>query len=131
VEWIKVIDEPAFLTTAVRSPADQDQLIVRRAAMAVPLALGVRPQPTGKSSHRRIHMGAGGLDIPGGRRDRMWLDFGIPHELVEELLQQRVREIGEVPSALLAHRRPAADRPRVADHPSLSEVWARHLRCTA
>jgi hypothetical protein len=49
VEWVKVIDEPAFLATAVRPPAGPGQQIVRRAAVAVPFAPGVRP-PAGRRS---------------------------------------------------------------------------------
>ena len=35
LEWMKVVDEPVFLTVGVRSPADPDRLIVRRAALGV------------------------------------------------------------------------------------------------
>jgi hypothetical protein len=42
LDWVKVIDEPAFLTTGIRSAADPKALIVRRAALAVVFARGVR-----------------------------------------------------------------------------------------
>jgi hypothetical protein len=31
LEWVKIVDDPVFLTVGVRSPADPQQLIVRRA----------------------------------------------------------------------------------------------------
>jgi hypothetical protein len=67
VEWVKIVDEPAFLTVSVRSPSDPDRLIIRRAALAVVFALGVRPPArrpeilTGVFSWE-----ATGLDQPGG-----------------------------------------------------------------
>jgi hypothetical protein len=96
VEWVKVIDEPAFLTTGVRAPADPDQLLVRRAAAAVPFALGVRP-PAGPLEILTgvLTWAAAGLDIPSSRRDRVWLDFGMPRTQAEELLQQRIHEVDE------------------------------------
>jgi hypothetical protein len=96
VEWVKIVDEPAFLTVSVRSPSDPDRLIIRRAALAVVFALGVRPPArrpeilTGVFSWAAI-----GLDQPGGRRDRTWLDFGMSGERAEELLEQRVHDVGE------------------------------------
>ncbi len=96
VDWVKVVDEPAFLTTGVRPHGDPEQLTVRRAALAVPFTLGVRP-PAGRPEIITgvITWAAVGLDIPGSRRDRVWLDFGMSRERAEELLQQRVYEAGE------------------------------------
>jgi hypothetical protein len=42
LEWVKVVEEPVFLTVGVRSSSDPNRLIVRRAAIAVIFALGVR-----------------------------------------------------------------------------------------
>lgn len=97
VEWVKIVDEPVFLTVGVRSSSDPGRLIVRRAAIAVVFALGVR------APERRLEILTGvfswaavGLDRPGGRRDRTWLDLGMSREHAEELLRHRVHEVGEV-----------------------------------
>jgi hypothetical protein len=74
----------------VKSPADPQQLIARRAALAVVFALGVRPPQrkvaiiTGAFSWAAI-----GLDEPGHRRDRTWMDLNISRERAEELLKHR------------------------------------------
>lgn len=94
VEWVKVVEEPVFLTVGVRSSSDPDRLIVRRAAIAVIFALGVG------APGRRLDILTGafswaavGLDRPGSRRDRTWLDLGMSRPRAEELLQHRVREV--------------------------------------
>jgi len=62
----------------------------------VPFALGVRP-PAGPLEILTgvLTWAAAGLDIPGSRRDRVWLDFGMPRTQAEELLQQRIHEVDE------------------------------------
>lgn len=94
LDWVKVIDEPAFLTVGVRSPSGPGALTVRRAAVAVPFALGVR-KPAARPDILAgvLTWVAVGLDMPGTRQDRVWLDFGMTRDLAEGLLQQRVREI--------------------------------------
>jgi hypothetical protein len=93
VEWVKVIDEPAFLTTGARDPGDPDRLIVRRAAIALPFALGVRaPGRRPEILTGVLSWAAAGLDAPGARSDRVWLDIGMSRQHAEELLQQRVHE---------------------------------------
>jgi hypothetical protein len=96
VEWVKILEEPVFLTGGVRSPSDPDQLIVRRAAIAVVFALG------GRAPERRLEILTGafswaavGLDRPDGRRDRTWLDLGMSRERAEELLRHRVYHVDE------------------------------------
>jgi hypothetical protein len=94
LDWVKVIDEPAFLTVGVRSASDPGLLTVRRAAVAVPFALGVRkPARRPDILTGVLSWAAAGLDMPGTRRDRVWLDFGMTRERAEELLQQRVHEV--------------------------------------
>jgi hypothetical protein len=94
VQWVKIIDEPVFLTVGVRSPSDPGRLTVRRAAIAVVFALGVRAPAreleilTGVFSWAAV-----GLDRPGERRDRTWLDFGMSREHAEELLRNRVHQV--------------------------------------
>lgn len=94
VDWIKILEEPVFLTGGVRSPSDPDKVIVRRAALAVIFALGVRAPErgidilTGAFSWAAI-----GLDQPDHRRDRTWLDLGMSREGAEELLRDRVYQV--------------------------------------
>jgi hypothetical protein len=97
VEWVKVEEEPVFLTVGVRSSSDPDRPIVQRAAIAVIFVLGVRAPGrmldilTGAFSWAAV-----GLDRPGGRRDRTWLDLGMSREHAEELLRHRVHQVDEV-----------------------------------
>jgi hypothetical protein len=94
LEWVKIIDEPAFLTTGVRSPTDAETLIVRRAALAVVFALCVRT-PEGKAEilTGAFTWAAVRLDDPRLRRDRTWFDVNIDRAQAEELLKRRVYEI--------------------------------------
>ena len=94
VEWVKIVEEPVFLTTGIRSSSDPDRLTVRRAAIAVVFALGVRAP----GREREILTGAFswaavGLDRPRERRDRTWLDLGMSRARAEEFLQRRVHQV--------------------------------------
>ncbi len=98
VGWMKVIDEPVFLTGGRRLPDDPDKMVVTRAAVAVPLAFSALP-PGG---HPEILTGvfswaAAGLDTADGREDRAWLDLGMDREEAETLLQQRIYELDTGP----------------------------------
>jgi hypothetical protein len=96
VEWVKIVDEPVFLTGGVRSSSDPDHVTIRRAALAVVFALGVRaPGQSPEILTGAFSWAAAGLDQPGGRSDRTWLDIGISRELAEELLRQRVYQVSE------------------------------------
>lgn len=93
VEWVKILEEPVFLTIGVRSPSDPGKLIIRKAAVAAVFALGVQ------APGRRLEILTGvlswvaaGLDQPGSRRDRTWLDFGMSRGEAEELLKERVQQ---------------------------------------
>jgi hypothetical protein len=94
VDWVKVVDDPAFLTVGARPPGDPGHVIVRRAALAVPFALGVC-QPGGRPETLTgmLTWAAAGLDIPGSRRDRVWLDLGMSRGHAEELLQKRIQQV--------------------------------------
>lgn len=97
VEWVKIVEEPLFLTGGVRSPSDPGKMIIRRAALAVVFALGVRAP--GRSLE--ILTGAFswvvvGLDRPGNQHGRTWLDLGMSRERAEELLRDRVYQADEI-----------------------------------
>jgi hypothetical protein len=96
VEWVKVVEPPAYLTAGRRMPDNADSLIVTRAALAAPLALAA-VVPSGQ---REILLGvftwvAAGLDNPEARRDRTWLDLGMRRDQAEELLQRRIFELDQ------------------------------------
>lgn len=96
LEWVKVIADPVFLTTGVRSSSDPDKMIVRRAAFAVAFALGVRaPGRRAEILTGAFSWVAVGLDRPGGRHDRTWLDLGMSRGHAEELLRDRVHQVDE------------------------------------
>lgn len=66
LDWVKITDEPTFLTAGVRSPADPQRLIVRRAGLAVVFALGVRaPQRKPAILTGAFTWATVGLDEPG------------------------------------------------------------------
>jgi hypothetical protein len=93
LEWVKIIDEPVFLTVGVRSPADPQTLIVRRTALAVVFALRVRPPDrTADILTGAFTWAAVGLDDPRLRRDRIWFDLNIDRAQAEELLKRRINE---------------------------------------
>jgi len=94
VEWIKATEEPVFLTGGRQLADDEERIVVTRAGLALPFALGALP-PDGR---REILMGvfswaAGGLDTPDGRRDQVWLDLFMTREHAEGLLPQRVEDV--------------------------------------
>jgi hypothetical protein len=94
LEWVKIIDEPAFLTTGVRSPADAETLIIRRAALAVAFALRVHsPRRKPEILTGALTWATAGLDDPNLRRDRTWLDVNITRDQAEELLKNRIHQI--------------------------------------
>lgn len=93
LEWVKIIDDPVFLTSGVRAPDDDEKLVVKRAALAVVFALGVRP-PQGNAEilTGAFSWAAAGLDDPQLRRDRTWFDVNMDRAHAEELLKQRIYE---------------------------------------
>ena len=93
LEWVKIIDEPVFLTAGVRSQTDPETVIVRRAALAVVFALCVRP-PNSKAEilTGAFTWAAGRLDERRLRRDRTWFDVNIDRAQAEELLKRRIYE---------------------------------------
>jgi hypothetical protein len=98
LDWVKIIDDAVFLTTGIRSPADPQPLIVRRAALAVVFALGVRaPQRKPEILTGALTWAATGLDDRQLRRDRTWFDVNIARDQAEELLKHRIYEVDTTP----------------------------------
>jgi len=96
LNWVKITEEPVFLTVGVRSSADPQRVIVRRAGLAVVFALGVlSPQRKPAILTGAFTWAVAGLDQPGHRRDRTWIDLHTTREQAEELLNYRVRHLDE------------------------------------
>jgi hypothetical protein len=96
LHWVKIVDEPAFLTAGVRSGADPEQRTIGRTALAVQFALGAQsPRRKPEILTGTFTWAVTGLDQPGSRRDRMWLDVNMPRAQAAELLMQRIYQVGE------------------------------------
>lgn len=98
LEWLKIIDDPVFLTGGVPRHDEPARITVRRAALAVPFALSVLSGPT----RRDIVTGsfswvAVNLDQPDMRRDRTWFDIGATRDQAEAMLQSRIFEVDTRP----------------------------------
>lgn len=94
LEWMKILEEPRFLTIGRHSPDDPEKLIVSRAGMAAQFAAGVRA-PAGR---REILWGVysiavTGLDRPGAARGQVWFDPRVRLGWAEEQLRIRLDEI--------------------------------------
>lgn len=88
LEWVKVIEDPSFLTGGLRR--EDDAVIVVRAGLAVPFALSVVTP-----SERHILTGtlswvATSLHRPGERRDRTWFDVGMSQSEAATELERRL-----------------------------------------
>lgn len=68
-------------------------MILVRAAIAVPFALGVRPPDSPITILTGIFSWAAARLDTAVRMDRIWLDFGMTREEAETLLQQRIYEL--------------------------------------
>jgi hypothetical protein len=93
LDWLKVIDEPVHLAGGRRSPDDPNAVILVRAAIAVPFALGVRTPDGSITILTGVFSWAAARLDTAERMDRIWLDFGMTREDAETLLQQRIYEL--------------------------------------
>lgn len=94
VEWMKVVETPRFLTGGRPSPDDPERVVFTRTGLALPFALMACP-PRGA---RSVVLGvlswvATGLDRPGERRDRVWLDVDADLDHAERELRSRIYEL--------------------------------------
>ncbi|WP_234343690.1 hypothetical protein [Streptomyces sp. NRRL F-5123] len=94
LEWVKILDEPRFLTFARRRPDDEESIVVTRAGLTVSFALSVvggakREVLTGAFSWAAVR-----LDRPGGRKDRFWLDLWTDLDPAAEQLRERIYAVG-------------------------------------
>jgi hypothetical protein len=94
LEWMKITEEPRFLTGGRRSPDDPEKLLLTRAGLAAAFAAGVR-SPDGR---REVLWGVytvavSGLDRPEAARSRVWFDLRSGLDWAEEQLRTRLYEI--------------------------------------
>ncbi|MFD7710185.1 hypothetical protein ACFV6E_08135 [Streptomyces sp. NPDC059785] len=95
LDWLKILDDPRFLTGGRPRPDHPDRIIVTRAGLALPFALSV----TAPGRKREILTGvftwvAVGLDQPGGRKDQVWLDLRADPDWAEAELRKRIHLVG-------------------------------------
>lgn len=99
LEWIKVLDDPRYLTGGRPQPDDESKMIVTRAGIALSFALSV----TSPGRRRETLQGAFswvavGLDRPGKRKDRVWLDLRADLDWAETELRNRIYLVGQAPA---------------------------------
>ncbi|WP_285786996.1 hypothetical protein [Micromonospora sp. NBRC 101691] len=94
VRWMKITDEPRFLTAGRRAPDDPESLILTRAALAASFAIGV-DSPSGRHDvlwgvHSIVVVG---LDRGDRARSRAWFDLWTELDAAEHLLRSRIAEV--------------------------------------
>jgi hypothetical protein len=97
VRWMKITDEPRYLTSGRRAPDDPDKLIVTRAALAAAFAIGV----DAPSRNYEILWGAYSIAVVGldrtETRSQVWFDLWTALDQAEQHLRARIMEV-QLPS---------------------------------
>jgi hypothetical protein len=94
IDWLQVVDEPVHLTAVVRSPENEERMIVRRAAVATPFVLAVTsPGAQSENLTGVFSWAAGSLDTPWKRCDRTWLDLHWTRDQAAQALDHRIYEV--------------------------------------
>jgi hypothetical protein len=88
LEWLRLLEKPYFLTAGRKAPDSPQQLIVTRAAFAVPFELEVEAE--GKSDRLRgvFSWVASGLDEE--RHDQLYFDLDVELAWASEQLLSRI-----------------------------------------
>jgi hypothetical protein len=92
LEWVRLLAKPHYLTGGRKLPDEPDQIIVTRAALAVPFELQVRSAGRVDRLRGVFSWVAAGLD--GARRDRRYFDLDAEFEWASEQLTARIYELG-------------------------------------
>ena len=92
--WLRLHDEPHFLTGGRRSEQDENKITVVRAALAVGFDLEV-DDGEGRVEHLRgaFSWVAAGLDTADGRVDRTFFDLDMSLEDAGTALQSRIYDV--------------------------------------
>lgn len=97
IRWMKITDEPRYLTSGRRVPDDPGMLIVTRAALAAAFAIGV----DAPSRDYEILWGAYSIAVVGldraEARSRVWFDLWTALDEAEQNLRARIMEV-ELPN---------------------------------
>jgi hypothetical protein len=94
LRWMKITDEPRFLTSGRRSPDDPDKLIVTRAALAAAFAIGVdAPSRDFEILWGVYSIVAVGFDRGGEIASQSWFDLWTALDHAEELLRTRIMQV--------------------------------------
>ncbi|MFC9295139.1 hypothetical protein ACFTWH_18805 [Streptomyces sp. NPDC057011] len=94
LEWLKVLEEPRYLTGGRVPPENGNRMIITRAGLALSFALSV----TAPEHKREILTGtftwvSAPLDRP-DRKDRVWLDLSTDLDWAEGQLRDRIMLVG-------------------------------------
>ncbi|GAA4204077.1 hypothetical protein [Actinocatenispora rupis] len=90
VRWMRITEEPRYLTAGRRRPEDPDRIVVTRAALAAPFAVGV-DSPDRFDVLWGVHsIAVAGLDRPDGATSRVWFDLWTDADTAEEQLRERI-----------------------------------------
>ncbi|GAB3189401.1 hypothetical protein FHX75_111228 [Micromonospora palomenae] len=94
VRWMKITDEPRFLTAGRRAPDDPSSLILTRAALAASFAMGV-DSPSGRYELLSgvYSIAVAGLDRGERARSRVWFDLWATLDAAEQQLRDRIAEV--------------------------------------
>ncbi|MGW0436389.1 hypothetical protein ACWDV4_28055 [Micromonospora sp. NPDC003197] len=93
LRWMKITDEPRFLTAGRRDPDDPDKLIVTRAALAASFAIGVDSPPDDYDILWGAYsIAVVGLDRGDQARSRAWFDLWTALDAAERQLRTRITE---------------------------------------
>ncbi|MER7992293.1 hypothetical protein AB0B62_00875 [Micromonospora chalcea] len=98
VRWMKITDEPRFLTAGRRDADDPDSLIVTRAALAVAFAIGVgAPARPHEILWGVYSVAVVGLDRGEQARSRVWFDLWTGLDAAEQQLVTRIGDVDPSP----------------------------------
>ncbi|WP_435233911.1 hypothetical protein [Micromonospora aurantiaca (nom. illeg.)] len=98
VWWMKITDEPRFLTAGRRDADDPDSLIVTRAALAAAFAIGVdAPARPHEILWGVYSVAVVGLDRGEQARSRAWFDLWTGLDAAEQQLVTRIGDVDPSP----------------------------------
>ncbi|MFI8802755.1 hypothetical protein ACWIF8_01690 [Micromonospora chalcea] len=98
VRWMKITDEPRFLTAGRRDADDPDSLIVTRAALAAAFAIGVdAPARPHEILWGVYSVAVVGLDRGEQARSRVWFDLWTGLDAAEQQLVTRIGDVDPSP----------------------------------
>ncbi|MEU3404939.1 hypothetical protein ABZ766_13460 [Streptomyces sp. NPDC006670] len=97
LEWIKILDEPRYLTGFRRLDPDAPKYgIITRAGIALSFALSVKSPARGRETLQGVFSWAtAAIDQPGGAKRQVWFDLHADLDWAETALQERIYRVGE------------------------------------